>query len=353
MQLDHLPNPAGFVPETTNRFHDCHFVGRVDLSHPSAPVFYYAGSYMAAHFQGASLQVVLSDEGAWNEYGNQVGFIIDDGELVIRQLAKGKDHQLVEVAVGLPGGEHKLTLVKLQGPGNGRGSVTLHDLLLDPGMKLLRPPTLPRLKLEVYGDSVTEGEGAACPDGTNDCGSLAGNSGWLSYTNTLARHLGCQVHNLGIGGLAVRDHTGWYEDGKTGLETTYDKLNPWGVHKAQWDFNCYLPDLVIMALGVNDQSKFGFDDLPLWKETYKRIVRDIHARHGGGNLPFLFAVPPINVHEAYQNVAQVAADLKAEGVNTRFYRYSFEVNGHPNRLQSARMAQELYEYLTSNRLLNP
>jgi len=31
-----------------------------------------------------------------------------------------------------------------------------------------------------------------------------------------------------------------------------------------------------------------------------------------GFQPFLFAVPPINVFEAYQNVAQVVEELKAE-----------------------------------------
>ena len=79
-------------------------------------------------------------------------------------------------------------------------------------------------------------------------------------------------------------------------------------------------------------------------------MRDGHARHGGGDLPFLFAVPPINVHEAYQNVAHVAAELKAEGLNTLFFRYGFEVNGHPNRLQSARMARELYDFIVSQGL---
>jgi lysophospholipase L1-like esterase len=345
MENHHLSAHAGRELEKMHRFQSCHFVGRIDLSDPSAPVFYYAGSYLVACFQGASLRAVFSDEGAWNEYGNQVGFVIDDGELVIRQLVKGAACQVVEVAGGLPDGEHDLVLTKLQGPGNGRGSLTLHGLILDPGQSLLPPPALPRLKIEVYGDSVTEGEGAACPEGVNDCGNLAGNSGWLSYTNTLARHLGCQVHNLGIGGLAVRDETGWYEDGHTGLETTYDRLNPWGECKTPWDFSRYRPDLVIMAMGVNDQSKPGFTDLALWQETYKRIVRDIHARHEGGNLPFLFAVPPINVHEAYQNVAQLVEELKAEGMNALYYRYGFEVNGHPNQPQSARMARELYDFI--------
>lgn len=126
-------------------FHACHFVGRIDLSDPSAPVFFYAGSYMIARFQGVSLQADLSDEGAWNEYGNQVGFIIDNGELVIHQLVKGQAHQRVEIASGLPDGEHDLTIMKLQGPGNGRGSVTLHNLFLDPGKTFsnrLRCPAL-------------------------------------------------------------------------------------------------------------------------------------------------------------------------------------------------------------------
>jgi lysophospholipase L1-like esterase len=332
-------------------FNGAHFVGRIDLSDPPSPVFYYAGSYMITCFQGPSLQADFSDEGAWNEFGNQVGFVIDDGALNICQLEKGVAHQIVKVAANLPDSQHSLMVMKLQGPGNGRGGVTLHKLILEPGKSLLPPPALPRLKIEAYGDSVTEGEGAACPESTNDCGSQAGNSGWHSYTNTLARHLNCQVYNLGIGGLAVRDETGWYEDGHTGLATTYDKLNPWGERKTPWDFRRYQPDLVIMAMGVNDQSKGGFTDLPLWKATYKRIVRDIHARYRGGALPFLFAVPPINIHEAYQNVAQFVEELKVEGMNAIYYRYGFEVSGHPNRPQAAHMAQELYEFITSQRLL--
>ena len=347
MLPDHLPNPAGFEPETMSRFHNCHFVGRIDLGNPAAPVFYYAGSYLVARFQGASLQAVFSDAGAWNEFGNQVGCVIDGGDLVVHQLVKGAANQLVEIAAGLPAGDHNLVITKLQGPGNGRGGVTLHNLLLEPEKRFLPPPVLPSYKIEVYGDSITEGEGAACPGGTNDCGSLAGNSGWLSYTNTLARHLGCQMHNLGIGGLAVRNETGWYEDGHTGLENTYDKLNPWGEGKTPWDFSQYTPDLVIMAMGVNDQGKGGFADLPLWKKTYKRIIRDIHTRHGGGSLPFLFAVPPVNVHEAYHIVAQITEELKTEGMNTLYYRYGFEVNGHPNQPQSARMARELFDFITS------
>jgi hypothetical protein len=80
-------------------------------------------------------------------------------------------------------------------------------------------------------------------------------------------------------------------------------------------------------------------------------VHAIHTRHGGGGFPFLFAVAPINVSEAYQNVAQVVEELKVEGVNAVFYRYGFEVNGHPNEVQSARLAQELHEFITSQRLL--
>lgn len=71
-----------------------------------------------------------------------------------------------------------------------------------------------------------------------------------------------------------------------------------------------------------------------------------------GFQPFLFAVPPINVFEAYQNVAQVVDELQAEGMSAQYYRYGFEVNGHPNRPQSARMARELYEFIPSQQFLH-
>jgi len=270
------------------------YVGRIDVGDPDAPVLNYGGSYVITAFRGNSMRAVFSDEGGWNEAANQVGVIIDDGTLTIHSLRKGEARQVVAVD-GLADGEHHVTLVKLQGPGNGRGGLTFHGLLTGAGTTLVLPRPLPALKIEVYGDSITEGEGAGCPAGINDCGQ---NNGWFSFANVLARHLRCQIQNVGVGGLAVLDGTGYYENGTVGLETVYDKLNPCGDHKTPWDFSRYRPDLVLMAMGVNDQSKDGFNDLPLWKRTYKAIVHDIHTRYGGGALPFLFTVGPGHVEYA-------------------------------------------------------
>jgi lysophospholipase L1-like esterase len=330
-----------YVPSHSN----FQYVGRIDDSEPDAPVLHYAGSTIVTRFEGTSLRAEFSDEGDWNENGNQVGFVIDDGEMRNHPLRKGVARQTVELT-GLPAGEHDLVIVKLQGPGNGRSGLTFHGLTLDAKGSLRTPPPLPKFKIEVYGDSVTGGEGAGCPAGMNDCGA---NNGWFSYANVLARHLNGQIHNLGVGGLAVLDRTGYFEDGLTGLKTTYDKLNPCGAHKTPWDFRRYQPDLVIMALGVNDQSKDGFVDLPRWKAAYKAIVRDIHARYNGHPL-FLFVVAPIQVYDAYHHVAQVAEELKAEGLRTFTYRYGFEVSGHPTMPESARMAEELYVFIKLFRL---
>jgi lysophospholipase L1-like esterase len=326
------------------------YTGRINLSDPTAPHFFYAGSYATLRFRGTSARAILTDEGGWNEHANQVGCVINGGDLSIYPMIKGGNHQTLLFASGLDDREHTLTLIKLNGPGDGRGRITLHGVILDEEADLLPPPPLPAFKLEIYGDSVTEGGGAACPEDTNDCGPH-GNNGWFSYANVLARLLNGQVHNVGIAGLATLDNTGWYEDGKTGLETTYDKLNPSGEAKSAWDFTHYTPDLVVMAMGVNDQSKGGFNDLPRWKFTYKRIVHDIHERYGGGRRPFVFAVAPLQVYEAYCNVEQLVSELRAEGIYAFYYRYSFEVTGHPNRPQSARMAAELAEFIRKQRLL--
>ncbi len=324
------------------------YTGRIGFNPPHALAFYYAGSYLSTCFQGTSAQAVFSDEGDWwSETGNPVGLILDGEYLGEKTLAKGEKEQVISIASDLQDTSHSLTLVKLKGPGAGSSTLRFHGLRLDPARRLTEPAPRPARKIEVYGDLVTEGESAACPPGTHDCGA---NSGWLSYANLLARLLQAEIHNVGIGGLAVRNGTGYYNGAQTGLEQSFNRLKPFGDFPL-WDFSRFQPDLLIMAMGVNDASAGGFEDVPAWKETYKRIVREIVANYGN-ETPVLFTAAPVetNADQADPYIRQVADELREEGFKTFSYTFRFRTAGHPNRPESEAMAQELYETIMNQAL---
>ena len=326
-----------------------HYSGRIDFRDPSAPKFSYAGSYISTCFQGTSLRAVFDDLGdRWNVSGNKVGFILDNGTMIVNVLEKGQPGQDVMVAADLKDTIHSLVIAKLVGPGQGSSTLVFKGLALDDGKMLEAPAPRPITKIEVYGDSVTEGESAGCLEGTHDCGD---GSGWLSYANILARMLNAEIHNLGIGGLAVRNETGYYDGAHTGLEKTWDKVKPYNDMPA-WDFSRFTPNLIIMAMGVNDASTGALDDLPAWKESYLSIVRAISQKYGSA-VPILFTVAAIETaaDKAYPCVQQVADTLCAEGLQTEVCRFSFRVSGHPNRVEHQAMAEELYRFITEKGMI--
>lgn len=338
--------PGNLIISTDPCFQYC---GRIDFRDPAAPAFSYAGSYITTRFQGTSLAAVFDDLGDWwREEGNRVGFSIDGGEMVTFTLEKGKLGQRVEAAKGLADGAHNLVIAKLIGPGQGGSTLVFRGLTLDEGKRLEQPAPRPTRRIEAYGDSVTEGESALCPEGTHDCGD---SSGWMSYANILARKLGAEIHNLGIGGLAVRNESGYYNSGHFGLQTTWDKVKPHGNMPA-WDFSRFTPTLILFAMGVNDASTKALEDVSAWKDSYLSIIRAVSQKHGA-DVPILLTVAAIewNADQAYPCVEQVAEQLRAEGLHAEVCRFSFRVSGHPNRVEHRAMADELHAFIIEKGLV--
>jgi len=203
---------------------------------------------------------------------------------------------------------------------------------------LLCPPPRPTFKIEIYGDSITEGGCAACVPGQNDLPET--NSAWHSYANVFARLLNADLHNLGISGLAVRDGTGYYHAAQTGLETTFNRLRPYN-DLPRWDFGQFRPHLVILAMGVNDASTNAFSDPQGWRDTYRSLIGELQSVHGPATR-FLLTVGPIAdaCDLALPYVRALASEVGAD-----FYKFTFRANGHPNQAESEQMARELAEFL--------
>lgn len=337
------------IPEATRADNPAfRYSGRIDFANPEHPKIYYPGSQILVKFEGTSVQAVFSDENFWNG-GNYLGVYIDDQDEKIVSLVNGRSRQVVELATGLADTVHTLLIVRRNDVVTG--ALTFHGLILDEDKSVHSANWNPSLKLEIFGDSVTAGSSNECAEDNRDCGTPHSN-GYLTAGNILARKLNADIHNNGIGGLAVMDNTGWYESKTIGLQTTYDKLAPFKGRFTNWDFNRYRPDIVIMAFGINDEFTNGLDDPELWKTLYIEIVQDLYEKYDRHPV-FLFGVPKLGVVKSIALTDDVVDSLNADGIPAFHVKYSMaNVDGHLIVSENELMAQELYDCIMENDLLS-
>ena len=330
------------------------YMGRIDFSNPDAPVFFWAGSLVQFAFTGDTLMLSIANHRIYN--GLQLGFLIDGKQ---HQLALNEENdtpQTYEISVS-GSGMHRFTLFKRQ---DSTHSFTLCGIALAEGGDLCELPPLPALKLECYGDSVTAGSvveavdrvAASDPPGYD---SKLDNA-WHSYAMQTARLLNAQVHLIAQGGIALFDNTGYFDNGRYGMETAYDKLAYFpGDAMTPWDFSRYIPDFVTVAIGQNDQH---FDDRDQilspeqrerWLETYCGILGELMQKYPDATFILLLTVL---MHDDFW---EQLLDDACERMNSprvkrfRFTRTGKATPGHPRIPEQCEMACELTEFIQSLR----
>ena len=325
------------------------YMGRIDVSEPDAPHFYWAGSLVQFAFTGTQLAFIIENYVSYN--GLQLGCIIDGKEHVI---ALGDADNRYDIPVS-GGGVHRCILFKRQ---DSTHYFVLRKILLADDADLRELPPLPALRLECYGDSVTAGsvveavDCVAAPD-PPVYDSVYDNA-WHSYAMQTARLLGAQVHLVAQGGLALLDHTGWFADGRYGLETVYDKLCYFpGQTMTPWDFSRYIPDYVTIAIGQNDQHFDGRDQLldddqrERWLDTCCGILQDLMQKYP--KAVFILMLTVLMHDEYWETLLDDACErMSSPRVRRfRFTRSGLATPGHPRIPEQCEMACELTEFILS------
>ncbi len=328
-------------PETgdaSDPFHPYYnFSGRTDQDRDGGPVMYYAGSFMKVRFEGTSVQATLKDIDSFNS--QRIGFMIN-GETMVYKTLDQNTTQTFEVASGLPDQVHELVMFKMRDPGDNSFGLQFQGLSLDPGKGILPADSIYNLNLVFYGDSFTAGA---------EAGSEGENDGWKSFANVCARILNADIHNNGIGGLAVMDNTGWYQDQTVGFETTFDKLDPGPVNDGgykTYHFDQLTPDIIIFGFGINDDYGAGdpFAEPEVWKETYKTIIKEIADKYDNNDLRII--IHPANIYnQAFEYGLEVVKELREEGYDAYWFTFSFLLEEHPSTAEAQQMGEELAAFI--------
>ena len=319
------------------------YTGRIDFSDASNPKLYYAGTSIQTKFTGTSLKATCS-ENNWGG-GAYMGFIIDGGNMIVRSISNGASSVTVDVASGLANTTHTLTMVKRTGPENDY--VQFQGLTLDNGAGLQAPDPRPERRVELYGNSVTQGINA---DNNADFeGEADKHNGWNSYGMILARSLNAECHNQGISGLAVQDGTGFFNShvNGIGLETTYDKIGANDGRQSPWDFSRYTPHLVIMAMGINDDGFVDASEKETWKNEYKTIINDLRNNRYP-EADFVLTIPPLGYERTRMEgyVQEIVNELNDP--NVHYFNLTVTVpSAHPYDVIHQAMADQLEEFVNT------
>lgn len=297
------------------------YTGRWDFSNPAAPSHSWPGVSVTARFEGTSVGVRLTDNFT---YFN----VLIDGELkgVFKGTsASAANYQLVS---GLDDGPHTLVLFK-------RNETTwtrfaFNGIVLDDGKGLLPPPERPNRRIEFIGDSFTSAEWNELT-GSADSDAPVTNI-YEGFGPIVGRHYGAEVHMTSISGWGLVVE--WQGDTTKNLPDQFDQVHTFARNQA-WDFEQWIPNVVVIGLGLNDYNAFGGYSGPVAPENrelyisrYHEFIATIRDAYPGVRV---LAVAANGLEWLKSAIGQVVEEENAAGHGDVFYAdYPYYDGGYAN-----------------------
>lgn len=328
------------------------YCGRIDWSDSKAPIFVYPCTSVQMRFTGNTLRIYIRNYNAyWNNY---LGYILDGKQGSILLPREGDTVFEIKLEQAQCE-EHELLLFKRQ---DACHEFAFLGAEIGEGERILKGSAKSERRMEVYGDSVSAGEVSEAVDyvGREDPQHNGEYSNsWYSYAWMTARALNAQIHDIAQGGIALMDKTGWfYEPEAIGMETVWDKIhyNPVLGKTMQWDFEQYIPQVIIVAIGQNDShpqdymaQEYDGEQAVAWRERYKNFLKKLRKTYPDARI--ICCTTLLNHDKAWDmSIGQVVQELKDEKITQyRFKRGGRGTPGHLRIPEAQEMAEELTAYI--------
>lgn len=318
------------------------YFGRWDFSTATAPSHSWPGVYIYAEFEGTSIGIKLNDN---YSYYN----VIIDGNPVKVLHGTVNGISTYSLATGLTDGKHTLLFVKRNETAGAKYS--FHGFILDDGKSLLEPKSKPVRKIEFIGDSYTCGQGNE-HTGKDTPPDAPVSNNYEAFGAVIARHYQAQYQMTSRSGYGL---TMDYQGNLAGnIPDQFDRTLTLSA-QPKWDFSSYIPNLVVIALGLNDYSAYnGYngpvsnDNRLLFKSKYHQFIATIRDVYPGvkilavaTQLPWLKTV-----------IEEVVAEEKQKGNNDVFPAFypQFPDDGyvygwHPSVATHHKIADSLITYI--------
>ena len=323
---------AGLIPADDKNFQ---YTGRIDFSNKKAPEMSWAGSSIRTKFTGTSLKVKL------NEKGGGMYYVFVDGNYDNGHVIKCKTGESTyEVATGLAKKTHDLLIYKRTD--GGKATTAFLGLELDDGAKLVAPDPRPKLRMEIYGDSISTGLGCDRKRGKEHSREATDN--FFSYGSVTARNIGAELHCISKSGIGLIKS--WWP---TIMPQYYDRACATSLQGAgkKWDFSKWTPNLVVINLFQNDSWTIKKPNKTQIIGKYVDFVKKLRGHYPKAKIVCTLGSMSANKNKWANWVREAAKQLNSGG-DKEVYCYIFKIgtgHRHPNKKNHAVMAKELTAFL--------
>lgn len=186
--------------------------------------------------------------------------------------------------------EIKVRLIKLtEAP---MSAIGIKEILTDAGE--IKPTAEKKLKIEFIGDSITCGYGTDDPDGNHHFKTATENV-TKAYSFRTSEELDADYSMVSYSGYGII--SGYTEGERNTAELVppfYDKVaftrgrfdSGFNLTDCLWDFSRFVPDLIIINLGTNDDSfcKGHGDRQKEYQTSYTKFLKTVRSRNPGARI---------------------------------------------------------------------
>lgn len=315
------------------------FVGRHHVDTQTAAYgFYNVAAGITFTFIGTSLELEMYAS-SYQQYNlNYVAVTIDDGDPIAVCVDKDGWYTIAE---NLQDGV-KHTVKVLKRTMSNAGAVYVKNVRLSEGAKLYSVPITTEHRIQVLGDSITCGYGTLW-DGSQTDEVTKWQDGANSYATMTAQRLNAELEVIAISGIGV----GNSENRPYPLMPSY--LQEDMHNNVECDFSAYVPDVVIIALGTNDDGQSNPPEV--FQANGRQMIRFIRSQYPKAVIVWTYgAMGSANYGKA---IEEMIHQINAEGDTNVYYLPTsrpladepYGQHGHPGMKSHQRMADELVAFL--------
>jgi hypothetical protein len=323
--------------------------GRWDQTDPKNPRHSWPGISLEFSFTGTAIGIRMAD--AVNYYNVYI-----DSQLI--QILHGKSPELTDyiLAENLPDTVHTLKFSKRNASFDQVFSIS--GFWIDEYANLLKTPDSTRYKIEFLGNSFTAAEGNEATEPEMEWNAK------MEVTNIdqgfgpiIAQHLNAQYTTTCRPGIGMA--CDWQGNREMVLSKRFDR-SLMDFEWPKWHFEQWIPDLVVIILGLNDYSGFGGWQHPVSQEDSKYFqicYHDFIEKIRGVYPNVRILAVAAHVPWIREQVSQIVQDERAGSHQDIWYTQFDELpggyvaNGHPTVQTHHKIAEQIIQAIEDNSIL--